>query len=66
MDLFLLFGTGTYFCFVVIIISGLLFRKKQRYLNTNLPIISVVIAARNEEKNIWWSSHENNSSIQTQ
>tara|TARA_B110000014_G_scaffold161520_1_gene113824 strand:+ start:203 stop:1288 length:1086 start_codon:yes stop_codon:yes gene_type:complete len=52
MDLFLLFGTGTYFCFVVIIISGLLFRKKQLHLNSDLPSISVVIAARNEEKNI--------------
>ena len=52
MDLFLLFGTGTYFCFVVIIISGLLFRTKQIDLNTDLPSISVVIAARNEEKNI--------------
>jgi len=52
MDLFLLFGTGTYFCFVVIIISGLLFRTKQLHLNPNLPYISVVIAARNEEKNI--------------
>jgi len=52
MDLFVLFGTGTYFCFVVIIISGLLFRTKQLHLNTNLPTISVIIAARNEEKNI--------------
>ena len=52
MDLFLLFGTGPYFCFVVIIISGLLFRKKQLHLNSDLPSISVVIAARNEEKNI--------------
>ena len=52
MDLFFLFGTGTYFCFVVIIISGLLFRTKHRYINTNLSTISVIIAARNEEKNI--------------
>ena len=52
MDLFLLFGTGTYFCFVVIIISGLLFRTKQLHINSDLPSISVVIAARNEEKNI--------------
>ena len=52
MDLFLLFGTGIYFCFIVVIISGLLFRTKQRYLNTDLSTISVIIAARNEEKNI--------------
>ena len=52
MDLFLLFGTGIYFCFVVIIITGLLFRTKQQHLNPDLPIVSVVIAARNEEKNI--------------
>jgi len=52
MDLFLLFGAGAYFCFVVIIISGLLFRTKQLPLNSELPLISVVIAARNEEKNI--------------
>ncbi len=52
MDLFLLFGTGIYFCFVVIIISGLLFKTDQLNLNTNLPVISVVIAVRNEEKNI--------------
>ena len=52
MDLFLLFGTGIYFCFVVIIITGLLFRIKPVHLNSNLPSISVVIAARNEEKNI--------------
>ena len=52
MDLFLLIGTGTYFCFVVIIISGLLFKTKQSHLKSDLPSISVVIAARNEEKNI--------------
>ncbi|SVB42722.1 uncharacterized protein METZ01_LOCUS195576 [marine metagenome] len=52
MDLFLLLGTSIYFCFVVIIFSGLLFRKKIINTDSNLPLISVVIAARNEEKNI--------------
>ena len=52
MDLFLLLGTGVYFCFVVIIFSGLLFRKKMIHPQSNLPPVSVVISARNEEKNI--------------
>lgn len=53
MDLFFLLGTGVYFCFVVIIFSGLLFRKPVNNTNhTNIPLISVVIAARNEEKTI--------------
>ena len=53
MDLVLLFGATPYFCFVVIIISGLLFRPKvSSEYNQDLPFVSVVIAARNEEKNI--------------
>ena len=52
MDLFLLLGTGVYFCFVVIIFSGLLFRKKFIHPEPNLLPVSVVISARNEEKNI--------------
>ena len=52
MDLFLLLGTGVYFCFVVIIFSGLLFRKTMIHPESNLPPVSVVISARNEEKNI--------------
>ena len=52
MDLFLLLGTGVYFCFVVIIFSGLLFRKKLIHSEPNLLPVSVVISARNEEKNI--------------
>ena len=52
MDLFLLLGTSIYFCFVVIIISGLLFRTKLKTFNNDLPFISIVIAARNEEKTI--------------
>ena len=52
MDLFLLLGTGVYFCFVVIIFSGLLFRKKFIHPEPNLLSVSVVISARNEEKNI--------------
>jgi len=52
MDLFLLFGTSIYFCFIVIIISGLLFRVKKKYKEGDLPLVSVIIAARNEEKNI--------------
>ena len=53
MDLVLLFGAAPYFCFVVIIISGLLFRPKNyNEYNQDLPFVSVVIAARNEEKNI--------------
>ena len=53
MDLFLLVGSSPYFCFIVIIISGLLFRAKQPIdISSNLPFVSVVIAARNEEENI--------------
>jgi len=53
MDLFLLVGSSPYFCFIVIIISGLLFRIKQPTdIRSNLPFVSVVIAARNEEANI--------------
>ena len=52
MNLFLLLGTGFYFCFVVLIFSGLLFRKKINNIDHNLPKVSVVMAARNEEKNI--------------
>jgi cellulose synthase/poly-beta-1,6-N-acetylglucosamine synthase-like glycosyltransferase len=53
MDLFLLVGSSPYFCFVVIIISGLLFRQKQTNdLSSDTPFVSVVIAARNEENNI--------------
>ena len=53
MDLVLLLGATPYFCFVVIIISGLLFRQKlSNKYDQDLPFVSVVIAARNEEKNI--------------
>ncbi|MDP6878883.1 MAG: glycosyltransferase [Candidatus Marinimicrobia bacterium] len=52
MDLFLLLGTGVYFCFVVIIFSGLLFRKRLIHPESDLLPVSVVISARNEEKNI--------------
>ena len=53
MDLFLLVGSSPYFCFIVIIISGLLFRiKHPTDSSSNLPFVSVVIAARNEEANI--------------
>ena len=53
MDLFLLVGSSPYFCFVVIIISGLLFREKKiNNSSSGLPFVSVVIAARNEEENI--------------
>ena len=53
MDLILLVGSSPYFCFIVIIISGLLFRIKQPTdISSNLPFVSVVIAARNEEANI--------------
>ena len=50
MDLVLLLGATPYFCFVVIIISGLLFRQKlSNEYDQDLPFVSVVIAARNEE-----------------
>ena len=53
MDLVLLFGATPYLCFIVIIISGLLFRQKiYNEYDQDLPFVSVVIAARNEEKNI--------------
>ena len=48
-----MFGAGSYYCFIVIIISGLLFRQKMsvKYGKT-LPFTTVVVAARNEEYNI--------------
>lgn len=53
MELFLLFGAGAYYCFIVVIISGLLFRPgTQIDAKKNLPFITVVIAARNEEDNL--------------
>ena len=52
MDLYLLIGTAPYFCFLVIIFSGLLFRKHPIINKDNNSFISVVIAARNEENNI--------------
>lgn len=52
MDLYLLVGTSPYFCFLVIIFSGLLFRKHPIINRTDTSFISVVIAARNEENNI--------------
>ena len=53
MELFLLFGAGSYYCFIVMIISGLLFRQRVsvKYRQT-LPFTTVVIAARNEEHNL--------------
>ena len=53
MELVLLFGATPYLCFIVIIVSGLLFRQKvYNEYDQDLPSVSVVIAARNEEKNI--------------
>ena len=53
MELVLLFGATPYLCFIVIIVSGLLFRQKvYNEYDQDLPFVSVVIAARNEEKNI--------------
>ena len=52
MDLYLLIGASPYFCFLVIIFSGLLFRKPLKTNHTDIPLVSVVIAARNEENNI--------------
>ena len=53
MELFLLVGASSYYCFIVIIISGLLFRHRVlNDYNQTLPFITVVIAARNEEYNL--------------
>ena len=53
MELFLLFGAGSYYCFIVMIISGLLFREKtSAKYEQSLPFITVIIAARNEEDNL--------------
>ena len=52
MDLYLLIGTAPYFCFLVIIFSGLLFRKLPNINQNDISFVSVVIAARNEENNI--------------
>ena len=53
MELFLLFGAGSYYCFIVIITSGLLFREKtSAKYEQSLPFTTVIIAARNEENNL--------------
>ena len=53
MELFLFFGAGLYFCFIVIVISGLLFRERtSAKYEQPLPFTTVVIAARNEEDNL--------------
>ena len=53
MELFLLFGVGPYCCFIVVIISGLLFRPRtQTYTEKTVPFTTVVVAARNEEHNL--------------
>ena len=53
MEIFLLFGAGSYYCFIVIIICGLLFRQRaQTNTGKTVPFTTVVIAARNEEHNL--------------
>ena len=53
MELFLLIGASPYYCFIVIIISGLLFRQRtQANTKKTVPFTTVVIAARNEENNL--------------
>ena len=52
MYLFFLIGTGIYFFFIVLIFSGLLFKRTYLHTLSDLPMISVVIAARNEQENI--------------
>ncbi len=48
-----MFGAGLYFCFIVMIISGLLFREKtSAKYEKPLPFTTVVVAARNEENNL--------------
>ena len=48
-----MFGAGSYYCFIVIIISGLLFRERtSAEYEQSLPFTTVVIAARNEEDNL--------------
>jgi len=48
-----LFGAGSYYCFIVMIISGLLFRERtSTEYEQPVPFTTVVIAARNEEDNL--------------
>ena len=48
-----MFGASSYYCFIVIIISGLLFRERtSAKYEQSLPFTTVVIAARNEEDNL--------------
>ena len=48
-----MFGAGSYYCFIVMIISGLLFRERtSAKYEQPLPFTTVVIAARNEEDNL--------------
>tara|TARA_Y100001970_G_scaffold292072_1_gene431802 strand:+ start:1319 stop:2407 length:1089 start_codon:yes stop_codon:yes gene_type:complete len=53
MSFFLIISAGLYFAFISFIILGL-FRHSELPINSisNLPFVSVVIAARNEEKNL--------------
>ena len=52
MYLFFLIGTGIYFFFIVLIFSGLLFKRTYSPIHSKLPMVSVIIAARNEQENI--------------
>ena len=49
---FLVFGTGFYLVFVIIIIIGLFRLPSPEHSEIDLPKVSVIIAARNEEKNL--------------
>ena len=53
MEFFLLFGASIYYCFIVMIVSGLLFRDRtSAKYEQPLPYTTVVIAARNEQNNL--------------
>jgi len=48
-----LFGAGLYFCFIVMVIPGLLFRERtSAKYEQSIPFTTVVIAARNEQNNL--------------
>jgi len=52
MDIFLILGTGSYLIFVIVIIIGLFRLPSPKQSEIEFPLISVIVAARNEEKRL--------------
>ena len=52
MEILLTFGTGLYLFFVILIIIGLSRLTFHKHSKIDIPKVSVIIAARNEEDNL--------------